>query len=130
MITLTSPGSVNGAATGIVPVIMHDACIDDARWTGNLRALAQIHEAGAGSNAEAASNARVGAIVHAVAEARVLLAAVPTVAAADADPSTPATTAATVEDRMDELTDDVPDLVYDAAELAPVRSPDEEAGGA
>ena len=85
LITLATAASDTGARTGVVPVVMHDACIDDARWTGDLKSLAGIYEDGAaGANAEAAKNARIGALVHGVDEAQRTLTRFPKLAA-DAD---------------------------------------------
>ena len=100
MIAFTSGVTLNGKQTGSVPVVLHDACLDDARWTGDLRDVADIHAAGTGSDANAATAARVGAIVHAVASARQLLARLPQLNAdANAPPepkaAAPATAAVT-----------------------------------
>lgn len=76
-ITLATAVTVNRKPTGSIPVVIHDACLDDARWIGDLRDVVTVESTGAGSNDDTARKARVGAIVHAVAQARQLLACLP-----------------------------------------------------
>ena len=122
MITLATAVSDTGARTGIVPVVMHDACIDDARWTVDLRTLAGIYADGAaGVNAEAAKNARIGALVHAVDEAQRTLARFHKLAT-DADLATPHPRKRTAP--ADTADDDLPSL-----EKHPVRAPGEKNPG-
>ena len=92
------------------------------RWTVDLRTLAGIYADGAaGVNAEAAKNARIGALVHAVDEAQRTLARFHKLAT-DADLATPHPRKRTAP--ADTADDDLPSL-----EKHPVRAPGEKNPG-